>query len=203
LHSFSLAFNELEKSPNSRQLEHVKEIRSSCRSPGPSDTSNSESEIDHQPPLLISDGLPPVPARLANRVKQGLFIEMTELLPDYLSSTDVNLKDRPSSSKSKLEKVKNIIDWIQCFGIYIALFSRSAPERVAGLVGYQSLIISASQHNHEGHWVLYDRRFRLKASASKIKKWSVIDITIRNSIPRPCLSFQTSLTTWLTPMEEF
>ena len=113
---------------------------------------------------------------------------MAELLPDYLNSADANLKDRPSSSKSKLEEVNNIIDWIQCFGIYIAIFSRSTPERVADLVGYQSLIISASQHNREGHWVLYDRRFRLKASASKIKKWSVIDITIwKIAFPNYCM----------------
>jgi len=92
LHSFSLAFDEL---ANSRQLEHVKEISSSCQSPAPSDTSDSGFEIDHQPPLLISDGLSPVPARLANRVKQGLFVEMAELLPDYLNSADENLKDPP------------------------------------------------------------------------------------------------------------
>ena len=64
----------------------------------------------------------------------------------------------------------------------MAILSRSAPQRVADLVGYQSLIISASLYYREGRWAIYDRRFRLKASASNIKKWSAIDVTIRNTV---------------------
>ena len=40
-----------------------------------------------QPPVLISNGLPPVPASL---VEQGLFIEMAELSPRYLDSAELN-----------------------------------------------------------------------------------------------------------------
>ena len=32
----------------------------------------------------------------------------------------------------------------------------------------------------EGKWVIYDRRFRLKASASQNALWSVIDVTLWN-----------------------
>jgi len=66
--------------------------------------------------------------------------------------------------------------------MYIAIISRSAPHRVADLIGYQSLIISASQNRHEGRWTIYDRRFRLKASATKNTAWSAYDNTIWNQV---------------------
>ena len=157
-------------------------MRSSRQSPAPSDATHTERQVDHQLPILLSDGLPPVPARLVKRVKQGMFVEMAELFPDYLSSAEANTGDQPTSSKTKLQEVNNILDWIQCFGVYMAILSRSAPQRVADLVGYQSLIISASLYYREGRWAIYDRRFRLKASASNIKKWSAIDVTIWNTV---------------------
>ena len=134
----------------------------------------------HQPPILICNGLPPIPPNLVKRVEQGLFIEMSELLPERLCSAELNLGDQAPGTKHKPPEVSNIIDWIQCFGLYIAIISRTQPTRVADLIGYQSLIIWASQHGLEGSWVLYDRRFRLKASASPVKEWSAIDVTIWN-----------------------
>ena len=63
----------------------------------------------------------------------------------------------------------------------MAIISRFKPKCIADLIGYQSLIIGASQLCHESQWILYDRRFRLKASAFRTKQWSVIDITIWNT----------------------
>jgi len=81
----------------------------------------------------------------------------------------------------------NISTWYQTlwngcsvFRIYVAILSCSKPARVADLIGYQSLIIGASQNCLEGKWTIYNRRFRLKASASRSIHWSRIDITIWN-----------------------
>ena len=60
--------------------------------------------------------------------------------------------------------------------------ARSSPHRVADLIGYQSLIISASQKHPAGWWVIYDRRFPLKASATKNTEWSAYDVTIWNQV---------------------
>ena len=67
--------------------------------------------IDHQLLVLICDGLPLVPARLVERINQGLFIEISELLPDHLSSADANVGDH-RANKTKLTGVHNILDWI-------------------------------------------------------------------------------------------
>ena len=60
----------------------------------------------------------------------------------------------------------------------MAVISRKEPHRIPDLIGYQSLIIQSSCHCQEGCWVIYDRRFHLKASAVVIPEWSHIDITV-------------------------
>ena len=72
----------------------------------------------------------------------------------------------------------HIMNWVQCFGMYIAIVSRHKP---ADLLGYQRIIMGASLDCREGKWLTYDCRFRLKASASNLKQWSTIDITIWNT----------------------
>ena len=141
------------------------------------ETSPSEKS---RPPVLISNGLPPIPSRLMKRVEDGLFVEMAELLPSHLDSADLNINEGQVASCKRLPTVTDIIDWIQCFAVYMAIISRHKPKRIADLLGYQSLIIGASMDCREGKWVIYDRHFRLKASASRNALWSVIDVTLWN-----------------------
>jgi len=39
-------------------------------------------------PMLLSCGLPPVPVKLVKRIQDRLFIEMSELLPEKLTSAE-------------------------------------------------------------------------------------------------------------------
>ena len=39
---------------------------------------------------MISAGLPPIPTKLLNRIQDGLFVEMSDLLPDTLTSAEYN-----------------------------------------------------------------------------------------------------------------
>ena len=123
------------------------------------DSNETFSPKKSRPAVLISNGFPPIPFRLVKRVEDGLFVEMSELLPSYLDSADLNSNDQCVSSRRRPPAVSNIVDWIQCFAVYIAIISRQKPKRVADLLGYQSLIIGASMHCHEGKWVVYDCRF--------------------------------------------
>ena len=70
---------------------------------------------------------------------------MAELLPD---------------NKSQRRAISNIIEWIKCFSMYIAVVSSKQPHRVPDLLGYLTLIMeSHMEHAGEG-WIGYDRRFR-------------------------------------------
>ena len=86
-------------------------------------------------PLYISGGLPPVPAKLANRIQEGHFIEMAELLPESLRGSNSYDEDQLKSSKPKNPGISSIIDWIQCFSVYMAIICRSQPQRIVDLLG--------------------------------------------------------------------
>jgi len=74
---------------------------------------------------------------------------MAELLPSYFDSVELNT-GKQSRSYRQLPEVSDIVEWIQRFGIYMAIISCSRPKYMADLIGYQSLIIGASHNYREG-----------------------------------------------------
>jgi len=133
--------------------------------------------------MSLRGGLPPIPAKLVKRIQDGSFVEMSELLPDFLRRA--SLPDEISKSlKPRPQSVGNIVEWVRCFGSYIAVISRSQPHRVADLLGYQNLVITSHLDFPDFKWEEYDREFRLLASASPISQWSVMDSTKWNMAKR-------------------
>ena len=131
--------------------------------------------------VFIGQGLPPVPKKLASKIESGEFVDMSELLPDRLGcSRTLTPEDKSGGTKSKKRAVANILEWIKCFSVYIAIIAQKNPDRVPDLLGYQSLIIDASiQYDGDG-WVGYDRWFRLNAAANSNKTWATLDATLWN-----------------------
>ena len=128
--------------------------------------------------IHIGPSIPPVPGKVAKRIWQGSFIDMAELLPEQLSSPFPD--DEPTHSRPKRRTICNITEWVQCFGIYVAIISQKEPNRVTDLLSYQSLIIQAAQQYQGDCWLRYDRRFRQMVEAKPSTSWAVIDTTIWN-----------------------
>ena len=129
------------------------------------------------PPVHLGGGLPPVPSRLVKKIEEGQFVELAELLPERLSTYWEN-DDQSKSTKSKHKTVSNILEWVQCFSIYVAIISRKEPHRVVDLLAYQHLVIQAHQEYQGDCWLGYDRRFRQRAAANPSRSWSTIDPTL-------------------------
>ena len=53
----------------------------------------------------------------------------------------------------------NILEWIQCFSVYIAVITRKQPDRIQDLLGYQSRILETHLEYAGDYWLGYDRRF--------------------------------------------
>ena len=122
---------DLDKLPDGDALTHIQQLGSHSDDLMSVDSSKSEASgkpVKRQPPVLISNSLPPVPAELVQRVEEGLFIEMAELSPNVLNSAELNTGKQPPK---QLHVVSDIVEWVQCFGIYVAIVSRSRLARVA------------------------------------------------------------------------
>ena len=104
---------------------------------------------------------------------------MAELIPDRLGVTrSFGNEESGKVAKQKRRVVANIMEWVQCFGIYMAVISRKQPQRVPDLLGYQTLIIEAYLEYQDDGWMAYDRRFRQRTAATQ--PWAHIDTTLWN-----------------------
>ena len=106
---------------------------------------------------------------------------MAELLPDHLGiSTSPTNRDEKQTTKLKRRQVTNILEWVQCFGIYTAVLTLKQPNRIQDLLGYQALIVEACMEYNCEAWLGYNRRFRQDAAASPTTVWAKIDPTLWN-----------------------
>ena len=174
---FFLAFDSI---PRGSELLHIAQITDGTNSgsSNPPRTTLSRKPAERvQPLVFISSGLPPIPSRLVARIQEGHFIDMAELVPERLCAWDT---PEEKSTTSKPRDVTDIVEWLQCFGTYIAIVGHTEPQRVPDLLGYQNLIIQGYRKHQKVCWQTYDRDFRRKASASHTAEWSTVDATLWN-----------------------
>ena len=97
-------------------------------------------------PFILSEGLPPVPYKLASKILWGEYIDMAELLRDNLeaqnrAATTAVATPHPASTTKNTREVPDILSWVQCFGLYMAVVTSTFPERTKELLSYQTLIV--------------------------------------------------------------
>ena len=121
------------------QLSHVNQLSEAIQQqPG---TRTNITAVTIQP-FYIGGGLPPIPEKLVRHIQDGRYINIAELLQDNLEVS--NLTDNQNTTtKCKQQDITEIMDWIQCFSIYIAVVSRTKPDHVADLIAYLNLIINS------------------------------------------------------------
>ena len=65
---------------------------------------------------------------------------MAELLPDQLGVSAGPFlegdKEEGQGKKTKHRQVTNILEWVQCYGIYMTVLTKKAPDRIQDLLGY-------------------------------------------------------------------
>ena len=108
-------------------------------------------------PFILSEGLPPVPHKLAARTLRGEYMDMAELLCDNLEAQRRAAATTSSSTSSTTPKgrreVPDILSWVQCFSIYMAVITSKFPHRIKELLEYQTLIVREARHVEErGGW---------------------------------------------------
>lgn len=108
---------------------------------------------------------------------------MAELLPDRLgvsAGPSLEVDEERQGKKPKRRQVTNILEWVQCYGIYMAVLTKKAPDRIQDLLGYQGLILEARMEYAGDGWLGYDRKFRQRAAANPDTVWARIDPTLWN-----------------------
>ena len=118
----------------------------------------------------------PIPPKLAQRIWNGEFIDMAALLPECISfhEEEAAKSDREGTKRVR-RKVSNILQWVECFHLYINAICARQPDRISDLLGYASLIVHAARKFRGDGWTQYDKNFRKRAAASPGEQWGVIN----------------------------
>lgn len=146
--------------------------------PSGSSKTTGDSVVPKAPekPFILSEGLPPVPHKLAARIWRGEFIDMAELLRDNLEAqrrTSASQQPASASSTAKNRReVPDLLSWVQCFGTYMAVVTSKAPHRMKQLLAYQTLIVREARRCGGRGWLAYDSYFRQQVVGDESADWS-------------------------------
>ncbi len=106
----------------------------------------------HQSLVSVGTGLPAIPKKLVEKILSGEYVDFCELPP-------MKGKGRPSPQvgegqivvlhaadlASSKKAIPDLVTWLQCFSLYVAVVAAKQPGKVADLMAYQVLITKASQ----------------------------------------------------------
>lgn len=123
---------------------------------------------------------PPIPYKLAEKIWQGEYIDLQELLPSRLGAPSTTVLDALLKSEKVVAKknIASIEDWVVCFNTYTSVVALKKPERVRDLLAYCSTIVKASGDFIGSPWLDYDIQFRQQAATQPDAEWAKIDASI-------------------------
>ena len=128
--------------------------------------------------VYLGEGIPPVPDKLAAKIRRGEFVEMGELLPEFWSPRGDEGEVGRESKVRRSRKVTDIFSWLQCFGAYVSIRAPPAPHLIPELMAYMATIVRVSQDFAGLAWVRYDVAFRRQAAVTHNDRWSIINSTL-------------------------
>ena len=123
--------------------------------------------------LLPASGLPPIPGHLVKAIKEGRFIELSNLLPEALREMQFE-KDSERKEDTKGKKKHTIatpLDWMVAFTAFTATTVHFSPRRAFELAAYSSIILTLARDIKGTAWMKYDRLFRQAAAVNPQLQW--------------------------------
>ena len=102
--------------------------------------------------VIVSPSLPPVPGKVMEKIKQGLYIDLRELMPDNAALTKMLSEVGAVSAVQAGSKVREIEDPLTWAFYFLALLAVSVEDpKAKEMAAYAQLIIHLSQrHGGEG-----------------------------------------------------
>ena len=125
--------------------------------------------------VYVGEALPPVPQKLAEKIRAWEFVDMAELLPEFWAPKLEEKEGGQASSARRRRPVTELKTWLQGFAIYVAVMSGKHLGAVPQLMSFMVSIIRAAEDYAGLAWVRYDAAYRRQAVASGNRAWSQIN----------------------------
>ena len=133
-------------------------------------------------PFLLSEGLPPVPAKLVAKIRKGDFVDMADLLRDNIEASrrqaDSEQHRCGGEGKKARWEIPDFLSWLQCFGVYASVVADQQPERFKELMAYQTIMIREARRCGGSGWLAYDSMFRQQAANARGTDWAKLNTSL-------------------------
>uniref|UniRef100_A0A1X7TPK0 Uncharacterized protein n=1 Tax=Amphimedon queenslandica TaxID=400682 RepID=A0A1X7TPK0_AMPQE len=105
------------------------------------------SSAKESPGVIMSPSLPPIPGKVIDNVRAGLFVDLKEMIPDNAALTK-QILETESNAGSKLRELKDPLSWAFYFLDFLAI---SVPDKGAEkLAAYGQIVIPLAQKHGGG-----------------------------------------------------
>ena len=107
------------------------------------------------------------------KIKQGLYVDLRELMPDNAALSKMLLEVRAVSAVQAGSKVREIEDPLTWAFYFLALLAVLVEDpKAKEMAAYAQLIIHLSQRHWRRGWLAYDRLFQQQAAAGCSHPWN-------------------------------
>lgn len=130
-------------------------------------------------PFILSECLPPVPAKLVAKIIKGDYVEMAELLRDNIEmerrGAAVDTSACSGTNRLQRREVPDFLSWLQCFGTYASIVGNHKPKKIRQLLAYQTIMIREARRCGGSGWQGYDAMFRQMAATVPDTDWGQLN----------------------------
>ena len=140
--------------------------------------SESDLPFTSATPFVLSEHLPPVPAKLVAKIQSGDYVNMAELLRDNMEWERRQSISESAGPKSGRREVPDLLSWITCFGIYASVICNKSPGKAKQFLAYQTLILREARRCGGKGWQTYDSMFRQQVANKPDADWSVLNSSL-------------------------
>ena len=142
-------------------------------------------------PLLVQPTLPPIPAKIKEKIARGEYIDFTTLLSKsmfgasepqsqtltlQLNPLGDNYSITPQASTSK--RITSFSGWMEAWTLYLSVRVFLDPSCAPQLIAYQRIITTANSDHPLQSWINYDKKFITQAANNPSLRWDIRDMDL-------------------------
>lgn len=149
---------------------------------------SSEFSSTSSPLVIVSDGIPPLPTKLVEKIRRWEYIDLSKLITedtnDHVTSTMVIngqvVTVEPIPQAHRRHSQLDIITWMEAYSKFLAVLvavETTSREEAAGLAAHMFQVVRLSK-TRGFKWLTYDTEYREWAAAKNIRIWGEMNMRI-------------------------
>ena len=121
--------------------------------------------------LVLSGGLPSIPAELLTRIRKHQYVELSELLPEKIQEACLY----GDNKRKKSPPITDFTEWVLAFSTYGQALASQDPSLALKLLVFVGSVARLARDLPGGAWAAYEKAARCKAVANPGFPWEKLD----------------------------